>query len=239
MYLSEVFDFLSFGELAHLSIGGGDKSQIGIEIIDYPKVITNINMGLIELHKRFVIKESELTLQLYNQITTYYLKSEYAASNTTSTQTYKYILDATQAVPFQDDIMVLTHVFDELGDEFLLNDIDDTTSLYTPTQNTLQVPFPSDDQTLLITYRASPSRIDYAGLEDPSTEEIDLPDQFFEPLCAYVAYRMLAGMNIGEVNAQANFYHQKFEAACQLIQNQGMYVANTAANSRFGENGWL
>lgn len=238
MLLSDIFEYLSYGELAQVSLGGGGTHETGINAEDYPKLVRNINMGLIELHKRFPIKQDEVLIQLYSHITNYRLHKDFAESNLASTEPYKYIKDANLRVPFQQDVILIRHVYDELGDEFPLNDLNDTVSLYTPQQDILQVPFPDNENTLSIIYRAGPIKINHIGLSRPELVEVDLPDQFLEALCAYVAFRIFSSLNLGEGNAEANSHYGNFERSCALIKNEGLYVADTNQNTKFGDGKW-
>ena len=238
MLLSEIFEYLTYGELAQISLGGGQLGEVGILPENYPKVVTNINLGLIELHKRFPIKQDEVVIQLYSHISDDYLRKEYAQSNTASPEPYKYIMDATLKIPFAENIVLIRHVYDEVGDEFPLNDVDDTTSLYTPEQDILQVPYPDNENTLSVVYRAGPIKINHIGLSDPSTIRVDISQQYLEALCAYVAHRIFLSLNLGEGNAEANTHLVKFETACARITNLGVTVVESNTNLKFGEGRW-
>ena len=238
MLLSDIFEYLSYGELAQVSLGGGGTHELGIQAEDYPKLVRNVNMGLIELHKRFPIKQNEIVIKLYSHITIYYLRKAFAESNTASTEPYKYLMDGTLLEPFNDDVILIRGVFDEAGDEFPINDVNETTSLFTPQQDALQVPWPDNENSLSVIYRAGPQKINHIGLSRPELVQVDLPDQFLEPLCAYVAFRIFSSLNLGEGNAEANSHYANFERSCALIKKEGLYVADSFLNAKFGENRW-
>ena len=82
MKLSEIFAYLTEGELSQLSIGGGEAGQIRPE--DYRRVMRSINLGLNNLFTRFFLKEGKLTLLLDPDITRYTLNSVHAVSNATA-----------------------------------------------------------------------------------------------------------------------------------------------------------
>jgi hypothetical protein len=238
MLLSEVFDYLSYGELRQVFVGGDDG---GVQPAKYPQLVTNINLGLIELYKRFPINTRELTLQLYSHITMYTLHTDFAQSDpNVSGETYKYILDDDAPENnFTDDILLITHVYNEIGEEFPLNDLDIETSVFTPTPTTLQMQYPDSENTLSVIYRAYPEKIAYVGLTDPTTVTLALPAQFLEALTAFVAYRHFAPLNVGQENGDANFYYAKFEAACNLINHLGTLNQDTNMNMKFQERGWI
>jgi len=236
MLLSEIFNTLTYGELAHVVIGG--KPAGGIQVADYPEMITNVNIALLEIYKRYSIKTEELTLQLYDHITLYNLHSNYAASNDASEEVYKYILDTATVTPFTDDILLITHVYDEIGDEYALNDLDRVDSLYTPTQTSLQVPYPTGENTLSVIYRASPEKI-LLTETDANTVTVALPPQFLEAMVSYIAYRVFSGMNLSEGDTTALSHYAKFEAAIALIDHKGLLNTDNNQNTKFEESGWL
>jgi len=236
MLLSEIFDNLIYGELSQMAITNDDVISPG----DYPKLVTIINTGLLELYKRFPLKEAELTLELHSQITDYYLHTDYALSDpNTSGQPIKYILDTATVDTFTDNILLITHVYDEVGDEYALNDLNREDSLYTPTPITLQVPYPDDQNTLAVIYRAEPDKINYVGLTDPTLVTIELPNQFLNALGIFVAYKIMAPINVGDDNADSETYYKKFEEACGLINYLGTLNIDTNINRKFGDGGWV
>jgi len=239
MLLSEIFEYLQYGEFAQLAIGGNGPDEVGIKPKDYPRIVSAVNLALIELHKRFPIKQDQLTLQLHSHITEYILHSDYADSNIESDKPYKYILDAVLIEPFLDNILLIRHVYDELGEEYVLNDINDIFSFHTPQSNVLQVPYPDNENTLSVIFRAGPNKINHVGLSDLTTVNVDLPDQFLEALLNYVAHRIFLSLNLGEGQSEANNFLAKFEAACAQINHLGLFVVDTNQNTKFGENGWV
>ena len=83
MKLQTIFDQLIHGELSQLFIGGAETSDV-IVPDNYPKVISYINMGLLELYKRFPLRLKELVIQQNEGIGTYILDSNYAVANNES-----------------------------------------------------------------------------------------------------------------------------------------------------------
>jgi hypothetical protein len=57
MLLSELRSYLTYGEMSQ------------IEPISLPKLISHINLGVIELYKRFLVKTSEVVIQLADNLT--------------------------------------------------------------------------------------------------------------------------------------------------------------------------
>ncbi len=78
MLLSDLFDQLTYGELSQLEYGGVDNEGILLE--NYKRVVPHVNLALTELHKRFLIREEEVTIRCYDHIETYILDPKYAAT---------------------------------------------------------------------------------------------------------------------------------------------------------------
>jgi len=236
MLLSKILDTLTYGELSQLAIGG--LTTGGIQSNDYPQMLSAINMAMLEIYKRFDIKSSELTLQLSNDISVYNLTTDHAESNTAATGE-QYILDGDTVEKFTDNILLITHVYQENGDELALNDLDRDDSVYTPTDTTIQVPYPDDENILAIIYRAIPDDIDVEGMAHPDSVVVNLPYQYLAALTAYTAYRIFSGMPNGEGFVDAKNQLTLFEGACNLLEHKGVIMKEQNANTKFEDGGWV
>jgi len=233
MLLSEIFEYLSYGELSQLALGSADDG--GIQSKDYPKVISYINLALIELYKRFSLREKQLIIQLDDSITDYKLHNDYAVSNTESAEPIKYIIDTAQ-VPFTNDVLQIERIKNADDEEFVLNDLDEDLSLYTPTYDIIQISYPEDETTMTVTYRAYPDKISLQGTS-PSGTEVALPEQLLEALLAYVAHRAYGSMQTTE-GAQGTTYYSKFLAAVRTVKETGGILEINNSNHRLDSNGW-
>lgn len=121
MTIQNVIDDVAQGELKQLAVKD-----------DVSAVISYINLGLIELYKRFTLKTDEVIVPLVGSQTIY-----------TMPDNYQSILEA----------------LDENGDWYSINDEDDALSILTPSYNTIQVPNPEDGAAISIIYTALPERI--------------------------------------------------------------------------------
>jgi len=233
MLLSELFGYLTYGELQQLELGGLEDR--GITDKNQAQVITNINLGLIELFKRFPLSTKEVFIQLFSHVSNYIIHSDYAVTNTASTKPDKWVLD-TVVDPFVDDILMIDVVHDELGKELPLNDINKDTAVFTATYNTLQVPFATDNNSISVIYRSTPTKISVDA--DPATAWIDLPDQFTDALVNYVSSKIYTGNDTDGKNLAGVFYN-KFEASVALLKRQGLVNLEEVENQRIGSNGWV
>lgn len=236
--LQELFEDLQYGELAQFSVSGDiDNPMTGIRAQDFPALISHLNKALTAIHTRLPLRDRELTLQQYEVLSFYKLSSEYAVSNTESTEPVKYIIDTPER-PFIDDVLGITGVYDETGCRIPLNDDNDCNSYWLNNYRTLQIPEPADDNTVFITYRANHPKIEPDA--DISVTEIDIPDYCIEPVLAYVAHRMYARSNDAGATARSIEMVQKYEALCQEIERRNLlnnYNNNT--NLKLEQRGFV
>lgn len=236
MYLSELFDHLSYGELAQLSVGG--EAQGVINSANQVPIITHLNLGLLELYKRFPIALKTVTVQQLNYLSDYYLDSRYAVTNPKSTNDVdfpKYIID-NEYDPFLDDILLIEGIADEAGDWQPLNDENKETTILTTGYNSINVPNPATESALFVYYRATPEKIDIDTL-DAESVVIPLPDQYMEALINFIGYRCFSSFNMN--SPETVNYYQKFEMACNLLNREGIRYKDMTSNVRLGSNGWL
>jgi len=247
MLLSDLFDQLTYGELSQLEYSGVDDE--GFMVDDYKRIIPHINLGLTELHKRFLIRTEELHLDNLDHIQIYHLVYDYAYTNTKSTQPYKYIRDS-QWKPFQDNVLKVERVFNEDGQELHLNETDpyiiQTETLQqsykawtvnTPTYNSIQIPYPMKTNSFVVEYRANHPKIPMTGI-NPSIIEVSIPPHLLEALLQYIAAR--AYTSLGGDNAQeGNNFMTKFEASVVKVEQLGLVNTDNATNQKLEVNGWV
>lgn len=235
MLLEDIFDHLTYGELFQLSIGGAEVDGF-IAIDDYPKIIPHINLGLLELFKRFPLHTKSIEILQDNTINKYLLKSEYSL-NSGSAQPIKYLLDSVNDV-FTDTVLKIEEVFDVDGKNIPLNDRNNEDSYYTPTYNSLLVPAPNDTTTVKVTYRAAHNKIVVAGL-DPTTTEVEIPASLLEPLLYFVASRVQASVLSMDGQNESLMHLQKFEASIAKIKELDLINDDEFISSRVIDNGWV
>jgi hypothetical protein len=238
--LKEIFEYLTYGELANLPIG----NLVGEEISPdhYQQIISYINLGVKELYKRFWLSSNELFIRLNDDIEFYELSREYAQQNGSSTKPDRYILDSADNL-FTDGILEIERVFDEDRTELPLNDLNDDDSLFTPTYKTLQVP-PAwreehDDVYLIVHYRKVPPKITYVAGMDPADVTIDIPEGLLEALLAYVGYRAYIAVGGPEAQQEAMLHQQRFETSCTMAQAVGIGITTGLTNLKLDNNQWV
>jgi len=154
-----------------------------------------------------------------------------------------YVIDSVD-YPFRDDILSIEEVYNENGDLIPLNDENLKYSLFTVGHNVINHPYPDSSNAITVIYRAHGTKLkinDILVTEDDEViyvdAEIDIPQQFVEPLVNYVAYRTFAAINMN--SAEAVNYYAKFEAACALINTLGLWHKANNTNMRLENTGWV
>jgi hypothetical protein len=238
MLLAEIFEQLSHGELGKLFIGGIDDE--GINVNSHPELVAHINLGLLELHKRFPIKIKEIAIQQYSTITEYYLQEKYA-TNSGSAESPLYLLDTPNEL-FKANVLKIEKVTTtnaEITGNMPLNDSANDDSIYTTAYNTLKVPTPNDVDILTVSYRASHDLLIGDGI-DPDTTEIEIPYSLLDPLLLFVASRVHA--NTPSLDGQQNdsmLFLQKYEASIALVEQHSLIENTHTTNTKLDDNGWV
>lgn len=247
MKLSELFDQLTYGELYSLEYGGTD--ELGITQDNYKRVVPHVNLGLAELYKRLPLRLQEVIVQQHDHIQKYWLLPKYAVTNMESEETYKYIHDS-QFDPFQDNVLAIDRIFNEIGEELFNNEVDpyinqntqgQTSNRYwsvsTPEFNCIQVPYPEKENAMSVIYRASHEKILVPGL-DPESVEVKIPPSLEEALYFYIAARVFTSM--GSTHVQTGMaYTTKFEASLAKVKELGLTTQDVTVNQRLEVNGWV
>lgn len=235
MKLSEFFSMLTYGELSNLKVGGKDVGGI------YPKtsdeVVSYIRQGLTDLHTRFTLKHNEVVVQQYDHITFYPLRYEFAQTNLLSPEPYKWISDS-EGKPFQEDILLITEIFDEEGNEVPLNNDFEEDSIYTPQSDVLQITQPVAENAIAVLYKANHNKIDLS-VRQPKDITLEIPAQLIRPLALYVS--SLAHTAVGSPEGmQTGFTKmQEYEAACLQIEVFGLVRKESWTQNNTWRNGWV
>lgn len=217
MTATEVMTLARAGELLQLSptIKNDDSVIIGF-----------INLGLIELYKRFPLRTSEalITLQTAKTI---------------------YKLDGTDVdVDLQDAYLYLIAAYGSKSDDgysledFVLpmNEEDNAYSINTVSYNEVQVPLITQGSMISLIYVPKPTKVTLNTIAN----EVDLPEQFIEALLHYIGYRAHGSMD-GNIQTESNTHYMRFEAACNKLRELGVGIAadDVAMNDRLSMRGFV
>jgi hypothetical protein len=242
MKLIDLFTDLTYGELWNLFLGGYNPASPESEPdpIKYAQLLASVNSGLTQLYSEFFLRSEEHYILCREQTTTYKLHSDYAQTNLASPIDIadRYIQD-TADNKFYDNVLKIEEVFDEDGVKLPMNDETEDLSVYTPAYNTVQVPYPEDNMTISVQFRATHPRIVYTDIAtfDPSTVEIELPNSLKNCLEYYIASKLLRPMG-GERVVEADNYYQLFKDSIRVIKEEGLEVQGETLGSKFEDRGW-
>ena len=139
MILQECLDKLARGKLSNLAICTGGK----VKDEHRQKVIDAINEALNRLHTILPLKEKSLIIEMTESRTEYPLTSEHSLRRETGSiyDSYDLYIRDTDFFPFEDDILNIIEVWDDLDRKRPINDPENPLSVFTPEHNTLNVNF--------------------------------------------------------------------------------------------------
>ena len=188
MLVKDIITLSQQGELSQLAVAS--KTEV---------VLGYVNLGMIELYKRFPIDTEEWLLELEDGV------SEYTVPNDCM-----YIVAAYGEVPEASDEMV---------NILNINTEDDPLSINTIGWNRIQVPVSLYGAYISLVYVKQPTVLKMEDLDSP----INLPLQMVEALLHYVGYRAHAAQS-GEVQAEHITHYTRFEKSCEKIDTLGVYT---------------
>ncbi len=238
MQLSEIFSQLSYGEMSNLKLGSGAPGTFSPE--DYSRMIGHINLGLVELHKRFLLRIGTVGITVQDGQSLYPLKSLYQVGNPAGKRFVQYI-DASPV--FNDDLIKVEQVFTDRNFELGLNDATNWRSVSTPSYNVLQVN-PEVVRELKITnlrvvYRATlPQIVKEEGFFDLDSVDVDLPYTHLQALLYFIASRVHNPIGFNTVVHEGNNYASKFEHECGLLDANNLRVDVVAHNDKASQKGF-
>ena len=227
MKISDIINLAIAGELKQLSVKDNISDIIGF-----------INLGILELYKRFQPNTEEAIITMSSTQTLY--KLEEGATNVSM-------------VGPKDSVMYIIGLYEEDGTNITdkLNKNDDPLGIFTPSYGTIQIMAPTDGGYISVIYVQNPiykkegqepqygllsipliaDQIDYTGWE------VDLPLQLLEPLLHYIGYRGHGSVN-GSLTTENNTHYTRFEASCKRIRDLGV-LTQDSLSSYEKTGGWV
>ena len=208
MTVREVMDLARNGELKQVAAGQDDGTVLGF-----------INLGLIELYKRFPLKVEELLIELQDEVEIYDLPAD-----------CMYVIAAYGEVDEQStDIVNILPV----------NEEDNPLSVNTIAWNKVQVPLSAAGSYVSIVYAAGPELIVEDGADAYLDAEVPLPMQMIEALLHYMGYRAHGSVN-GAIQTETQSHYNRFEASCQRIEATGLLTSDDMSTlKRFSTRGFV
>lgn len=235
--LRDLFDLLATGELSNIKLSRTTTGSLAEE--EYGKIVGHINLGVLELYKRFKLLEKELTLHACPGVTEYYLRPERMASlHNMNTRTY---IESFENNEENINIIEVLDIFDDVGNKLHMNDRFATPTIIGASVDILKITKLPAPQVLSVVYQSYPDRIIIDDDFDAEEYEYDIPPTIIEPLLYYIAARTYKpmGANDSSVNADKSVnYQQQYELSCQKLELYGLDVQNNDNPDTFASDGW-
>lgn len=248
MTLDDIYMQLAGAELRNVVLGTGAMDKINGEIprANYEKILPMVKLGLTELHKRFLLRDSEFTLTLVPGKVSYLLAKAYAMSNADAVSPY--INDT--ADPLTDNLMRVERIYgilDRKEYRIPFNRAENPESIRTSLFNNILVPedpkvapWVAETTALRIVYRADHPEINISRANAaPGRIPIYLPTTHLEALIYHIASRAINPNGIiGEAFHEGNNYAAKFEAAVVILKQMSFEIEQTIENTKLHDRGF-
>lgn len=204
MTVRQVIDLAKASELNGLSTANKDDVVLGF-----------LNMGVLELYKRFTLKVEEYLVTLEDNVSIYKMPDD-----------FMWLVAAYGEVDVRSPMLV---------NVLPVNEEDNPLSINTVSWNKVQVPVSSYGSYISLIYVASPDMYSILDLD----ETIDLPAQMIEPLLSYIGYRANASIDTG-VQTEDSVWYIRFENSCTRVRTEGMLNNNDMfTNGRIDTRGFV
>lgn len=190
MQVQQVINLAKDSELKNLHVGGDEV------------VLSYLNMGLIELYKRFALQVNEHVVNLEDEVEIYDMPDD-----------FMWLVTAYGEVP-EDDKTSFVNILP-------INEEDNPLSVNMVNWYQVQIPLALTGEYVSLIYRAAPPYLTTADLSN----RIPIPVQMIEPLTTYMGYKAHASLD-ANVQDENNTYYQRFEIACERIQKEGMFTSD-------------
>jgi hypothetical protein len=205
MLASEVIALAKASELKQLAVKSDDTAILGF-----------INLGILELYKKFPLKQEEAIITLSPGKATYTLDGT----------------DADVSMGSADNFLVVSEAYDEDGEIIVINDENDPLGVLTPSYNTVEIPTLAGGEKIALIYRSAPAFI------TQTTDTLDLPYQLLEALLHYIGYRGHSTVT-ADVKAENNTHYIRFIKSCDDVLTQGLILPDDMESYTFEQRGFV
>lgn len=199
MLVKEFIQLAREGELKNISAGSPENLS---EVVGY------LNLGLIELYKRFPLNVKEHVIEDTTEVL-HTLPSD--------------VLQVVEAYG-----LVEGSSGEDIVTEIAINEGFEDGSIFLPSYNTVQIPYMVEGTVISLLYHAAPQYVTYTddgGDITYAPETLRIPLQLVEALLNYVGYRAHGSMN-SDINAETTTHYKRFEVSCSRVEQLGLYVFN-------------
>ena len=232
MTLQDIYDQLAYGELRLLNLGSGNIDSDGaFPVKSFMKVLPTIQLGLTELHKKFLLREGHIHVPLEENKVTYVIKKDHPED-------------------FDENLLKIERVYGKLDKkpyEIPLNRIGNKEAVRTTSYNTLLVPTDKEEapwlketNTLHIVYRADHPKLNkIVAQKAPLVTQIDLPVTYLQALLYFIASRMHNPVGMNKEFHEGNNYAAKYETELAYLQMMNYQIDSDSDDDRIIDSGWV
>lgn len=204
MTIRNVIDLAKTSELNGIAIGNDDNIVIGF-----------INLGMLELYKRFALRNEEYIINLVDGVDVYTMPTD-----------FMWVVAAYGEVDIRST---------ETVNQLPINEEDNPLSVNTISWNKVQVPVPISGAYISIIYAASPVVYTIADVDS----NIELPPQMVEALLAYIGYKGNSSIDSG-VQTEDNIWYTRFDNMCSKLREFGAVNSDDMyMNKRLSTRGFV
>jgi hypothetical protein len=205
MLVSEVVQLAIDGELSQLAIRKRPSA-----------VISFINLGVLELYKRFPLKQEEAIITLANGKTIYTMDGN----------------DPAVSMESANNFLIISECYDMHGDPVPINDEQNILGIMTPSYNTIEVPNIVEGERLNVIYRTSPKFV------TTGSDQLQLPLQLLEALLYYVGFKG-HGTVTSDIKTENNTHYMRYDQSCNRVENDGLILVDDLISYNFEARGFV
>lgn len=202
MTIRQAIDLAKSGKLKNSNIVNDDVAILGA-----------LNLGLIEMYKRFPLRVDEAIITLRDAKTEYKLDGTDVDVSLPTGSRFMWVVAAYQEVEDAIDENKVT------TEQIPVNEEDNPLSVQTVSWDTIQVPVTNSGAYISVIYAAAPDLLVAGDLDDA----LPLPPQMLEPLLEYMCYQANSTL---DAEIDTDKYYQRFEASCSRIEMRGMTTSD-------------
>jgi hypothetical protein len=225
MLLRDLIYSLETGELHNLSIVDTETETIKPQ--HYGRIVTSANLGVTDLHTRFLIKKGSLSVTLKEDQVVYPLQQRFVIGATPKPDQF-----ITTEYGMKDMLKIL-EVRDDHHNILPLNTGDPRRGINTPSFNTLAV---SSDlykewntRHLTVDFQRNGKLIPTCDTEyDPDCLVVDIDMRYLNALSLFIASRLHNPSGFGTDGVhEGNNYHTLYLEECARLSNTGQNIAES------------
>ena len=201
MTVREVIELAKNGELKTLAVKEDLQAVLGF-----------INLGMLELYKRFPILQKEYLIEIMYHEVLYEMPEDFMWLITA----YQYVKPPQTILNDFDFNVGMNTPVDLI--ELPINEPDEPLTVNTVGHRSVQIANREVGDIISLIYAAKPRTI----TEEDLDKEIELPPSMIEALLNYMGYRGHGSVD-GKINAESNTHYQRFELSVKRIEGEGMF----------------